>query len=335
MSETGHSQPELFDMPHEAKPFEYELLTGHFRTDGSFKNDDQLRSEYINLTDTLINKLVNGVTVEDPDTGERAVRKPDVVVWLDKSARPVSWLTKELWSTLAADADGNIPDMPDFRYVNIDREQWVNQIDPQGTGYMDISHVDKSIIRSLRSIFVEPTSKKQGLTEKIDTAPTELDGKTVLIVDEVRSTGRTLDIAQKFFKKAFPGTAVGTAHWMGGLVEIKGALGNADIPVWYKDSDIKGRGVGNRDERLSGRSYSRTQRLGAWFLSTRLPDEDPASRKLRDELHQLAEDVKDKKVLVIPSPDREIDDIVERAERLNDYDFDTYQAKRKELIESR
>jgi hypothetical protein len=69
MSETGHSQPELFEMPHEAKPFEYELLKGHFRTDGSFKNDDQLRSEYVNLTDGLINKMTEGVSVEDPHTG--------------------------------------------------------------------------------------------------------------------------------------------------------------------------------------------------------------------------------------------------------------------------
>jgi hypothetical protein len=334
MSETGHSQPELFEMPHEAKPFEYELLKGHFRTDGSFKNDDQLRSEYVNLTDGLINKMTEGVSVEDPHTGERTTKIPDVVVWLDKSARPVSWLTKELWDTLATDKDGKTPKMPDFRYANIDREQWVNQIDPQGSGYMDISQVDQSVIRSLRSIFMSPSAKKRGLTEDIDNNATELDGKTVLIVDEVRSTGRTLDIAQKFFKKAFPATAVASTHWMGGLIERKGALGNADIPVWYKDVDIKGRGVGNRDERMSQRSASRTQRLGAWFLSTRLHEEDPASKQLRKELSQLAKDVASKKVLVVPSPDREIDDIIERAERLNDIDFETYKLKRQKLLEN-
>src|SRR5690606_2842337 len=111
---TGHSQPELFELPLEAKPFEYQLLRGHFRTDGSFKNDDQLRSEYVSLTDSLVYKMTEGVTVEDPQTKERVVRKPDVVVWLDKSARPVSWLTKELWDTLAVDENGHVPKMPEF-----------------------------------------------------------------------------------------------------------------------------------------------------------------------------------------------------------------------------
>jgi hypoxanthine-guanine phosphoribosyltransferase len=332
MNETGHSQPELFELPHEAPPFEYVLLKGHERTDGSFKDDEQLRTEYVHLTDNLIYKMTHGISVEDPETGERVIRKPDVVIWLDKSARPVSWLTKELWDTFSPDEDGTVPKMPDFRYVNIDREQWVNQIDPQGSGYLDINEVNQSIIRSLRSVFTDPIHKKQGLTEAIDSAPTELDKKTILIVDEVRASGRTLDIAKKFFQKAFPDTAVGTAHWMSGLVQKNGAIGNRDVPVWYKDKDVSGRGVGNRDELLSKRSKSRTQRLGAWFLSTRLAEDDTDSKRYREELHQLGQDVKDKKVLVIPSADREIDDIVERAERLNGIDFEDYKAKRQSLL---
>lgn len=312
-----HEQPVLFESPQPPLTIEYELLKGHFRTDGSFKNDEQLRTQYVQLTDGLIHKMVDGVEATDSTTQEKSLERPDVVIWLDKSARPLAWLTKELWPLLSPDAKGETPKMPDFRFVNIDREQWVNTVDPSGSGYMDIDRVDESIIRSLRSVFVAPQHKKEGLTESIDSAPTELNGKTILIVDEVRASGRTLEIAQKFFARAFPDTKIAATHWMGGIVQKEGAIGNADLPVWYKEADVRGRGVGNRDERLSQRSHSRTQRLGSWFLSTHLSTEDQASKQLRREFRRLARDVADHKVLYLPSLDREMDDWDERAERIN------------------
>src|SRR5690606_903358 len=113
------------------------------------------------------------------------------------------------------------------------------------------------------------------------------------------------DISRKFFEKAFPKAKLATTHWMGRTTTVGGAIGNADLPVWYKEKDIRGRGVGNRDERISKQSDSRTQRLGAWFLSTRLAIDDPDSAQLRKELHQLAQDVEKHKVLVVPSMDRD------------------------------
>lgn len=329
---SGIKQEELF--PKEGS--EYSLLVGHRRTDGSYKTTEQLQTEYVELTDELIRQMTEGVSVVDRGTGERVVRKPDYVIWLDKSARPVEWLTRELWDTLAADPEtGAIPDMPQSRFVNIDREQWVNTVDPSGTGKMEIDLVDQSVVRSLRSIFVEP-KHKEVLDDTIDAAPASLDGKTVLIVDEVRSTGRTLDIARKFFERAFPTTSVATTHWMKGTVTVGDrrsgqAQGNADLPIWYKEDSAFGRGVGNRDERLSRLSPSSTQRLGAWFLSTALPKQegesqdegkkpqvaDPASIQLRSELHQLAKDVSEGKILIVPSMMREADDFERRVESLN------------------
>jgi hypothetical protein len=287
--------------------YQYQLLTGHQRTDGSFKTDEQLRMEYIQLTDKLIYAMTDGVEVTDPATGERQTEKPDVVVWLDKSARPLAWLTKELWPKLAPDSDSDeVPPMPKFMFVNIDREQWVNSVDPEGAGGVDIERVDQSIIRSLRSIYVEPKYKRNGITEEIDTAPTQLDGKTILIVDEVRATGRTLDIAKKFYQRAFPTAKVAGMHWMSGVAATKqGALGNRDLPVWYKSDEQTGRGVGDREATISQRSSNTTQRLGAWFLSTRLEGPDEPSHTLREELHQLATHPD---VPVLPSfsrPDRE------------------------------
>lgn len=310
---------------------EYRMLVGHNRTDGSFKTNDQLRSEYIQRTDTLIHTMTHGIDVRNTETGEVTKQVPDYVVWLDKSARPLAWLTNELWDKLAPEPGSNeIPQKPDFRFVNIDREQWVNSVDPGGTGFMDIDRIDQSIIRSLRSIFVEPKHKKDGLTEAIDAVPAELDGKVVLIIDEVRSTGRTLDIAQKFFERAFPTATVAVDHWMGGLAQKGLGQGNADIPVWYKDKDETGRGIANRNETVSGRSASTTQRLGAWFLSTRFPQMDPNSVILRKEIHKLAND---KDVLIVPSFHRDVDDLVNRAETLNGMKFDDFLRRKNALSE--
>lgn len=156
----------------QAPDFHYELLIGHTRTDGTYKSTEQLQTEYVRLTDTLVHKIVDGVKVTSPETGETSKEKVDYVVWLDKSARPVSWLLRDLWPILAKDAEGNIPELPQSRFVNIDRNQWTNTIDPNGVGSSDVSKIDKSIVRSLRSIFLNnPKDRDYGLTDSIVLPP--------------------------------------------------------------------------------------------------------------------------------------------------------------------
>jgi len=315
---------------HEADPFEYTLLTGHARSDGSWKSTEDLQREYVRLTDDLVYKMTHGVEVTNKETGETEFKKPDYVVWLDKSARPLSWLTRDLWDTLAAEPDGSVPEMPQMRFVNIDREQWISTVDPTGSGRTDVGGVHQDIIRSLRSVFLtqKPNMPEDLSDSRIDTMDSQFDDKTVLIVDEVRSTGRTLAIAHNFFERAFPKAQIATAHWMGGMAMKGGATGNADLPVWYRADTVLGRGVSDRDTAISGKSTNRTQRLGQWFLSTRLRQNDSSSTQLRDELHHLAADVRAHKVLVVPSSERDIDDMIERAERLNDMTLDEYRAAR-------
>lgn len=271
--------------------FDYQLLRGHEKTDGSYKTDEQLRLEYIQRTDELIHKMTGGIETTNATTGERELRKPDTVIFLDKSARPVAWLASELWNKLATDEDGNTPKKPDFRFLNIDREQWVNVVDPDGSGRMDISKIDDSIIRSLRSVFTEGKYKQDGLTPAIDAAPSMLDNKTVMVVDEVYSTGRTLNIATSMIKRAFPTATVEGTYWMSGIATKGTAIGNADLPVWYKEDSEYGRGIANRlRDPGSSKSANLTQRLGGWFLSTRFATPDLESLQLRRELHQLAND---------------------------------------------
>lgn len=313
-------QPELTPEELLAPQFEYELLVGHRRTDGKFKSTEQLQTEYVRLTDELIRKMVDGVDVNDPETGEMTKEKVDYVVWLDKSARPVSWLTRDLWPLLAQDTNGNVPAQPESRFVNIDRKQWTSAIDAEGQGKTDVSTIDQSIIRSLRSVFLKNAKDREhGLTDAIDNAPTQFDGKTVLIVDEVLASGRTLEYAKNFFERAFPDAKIAGTHWMGGLTTMgrNQSIGNADLPVWYSDHTEMGRGIGNRNIDLSVNSPNRVQRLGAYFLSTALKEPDPLSNKLRSELHQLAEDAREGKVFIEPSVLREEEDYDERAMRLN------------------
>src|SRR5487761_225536 len=142
MPEAKYSPDVAIGISSDEPEFKYDLLRGHKLTDGSWKTDDQLRMEYIQLTDGLINVMTDGVEVIDPETQEKQTRKPDVVVWLDKSARPLAWFTKDLWPTLAVDPKtGEVPKMPEFKFVNIDKKQWVNTIDPEGVGIMDINKV--------------------------------------------------------------------------------------------------------------------------------------------------------------------------------------------------
>ncbi len=275
----------------EADQFEYGLLVGHKRNDGTYKTGEQLRMEYIQLTDGIVKLMTEGTQFTDPATGERRIERPDIVIWLDKSARPLSWFTKALWPRLAPKPGSTeVPTMPDSKFLNIDRDQWINAVDPQGVGIADVNRIDQSIIRSLRSVFISPNHKRQGLTPAIDAAPTLLDGKRVLVVDEVRSTGRTLEIALAMLERAFPSAAFAGTHWMSYITMAKGseAVGNLDLPVWYKSDRESGRGIGNRDSAISARSANLTQRLGAWFLSTRLSKPDESALQLRHELQHLA-----------------------------------------------
>ncbi len=278
-------------MPTEIHDQNYTLLTGHHRTDGSYKTSEQLRMDYLKRTDGLIFAMTHGVDIHNPIENKTEKQIPDAVIFLDKSARPLAWLVRELWDRAAICDNGEIAKKPEMYFLNIDREQWINSLDPNGNGQLDVARIDKSIIRSLRSIFVAPTDKKEGLTEEIDSVPASLDNKTILVVDEVYSTGRTLSMATDFIRAAFPTSFVAGIHWMSGVASRNLASGNADLPVWYKQDDPRGRGVNDRMKNPVGQhTNTTTQQLGAWFLSTRFSTPDEASLLLRRELKQLAHD---------------------------------------------
>lgn len=248
-------------------------------------SDPELRMNYVAYTENLIQQAV-----ED---------KIDDVVFLDKSARPVAWLMKGLWPMLGIDDEGNKVNMPSIRYVNIDREQWGPVVgrSEDKVGGIDLSRVHPSVIADLRAVFASPS---KGNTRE-DT--TLFDNKNVMIVDEVMSSGDTLRIADGLFSRAFPDAKISSRYWM--PIKYKTTRGgnrmNADLPLWYSDYDQHGRLVADRHIKASEQSSNSRQRHGAMFLSTRFPYPDQKGIELRQEMKQLAEEVEDGVMPVLPS----------------------------------
>jgi hypothetical protein len=245
---------------------------------------------------------------------------------LDKSARPVEWLFKALWDHLSKMPDGTKYEIPERLFVNIDRIFWSQHIDPENIGNREIDQHDiavSSMISRLRAVF-----EKSNVFQPDQNNPDQSDHdshKKILIVDEVRSTGRTLAYTSAMFKAAFPNIQFEGHHWMGSVgtngftPEGDVVIGDAGVPVWYSDKTILGRGVGDPERhkhRIAGIGLRDMGR--AYFLSTRLSLEDRrSSDQLREEMAALAKDVIDHKILVRPSFQYNTEVYLTRAQQLN------------------
>lgn len=280
--------------------FDWRLLVGHRTVSGTWLSDESLRTQYVHLTDNLV-----GTVIDD---------EHDLMLYLDKSARPVAWLTNSLWDVLSPclDQDGQIaarPSRPAIRFLNIDRLQWRDAIDPNDTGAVDIDRLPDEITRDLRrTLLVNPNHRTLSDGELM-TAPTFLSGRSVLVIDEVRVGGSTVEIACALLAAAIPEATFVGVQWMRpNLVTGKdGNRRNNQLPVWYRHDTALGRGIGDRDpDRASTAAEWRT-RVGRHFLS-RPHDpsvDDAAGRQLRLEMRQLAAAALAGEVKVIPSFDRE------------------------------
>ncbi|HWT40200.1 MAG TPA: hypothetical protein VN081_02935, partial [Dongiaceae bacterium] len=239
--------------------------------------------------------------------GEVVEYPPTKVIFLDKSARPLAWLVKDLWDTLAPDVDSTeIPKRPDFKFLNIDRNQWKDSLDPNDTQAYDVNRIPAELIEGLRSIY---NTQHDGSFD----VENEMDNQVIMIVDEVRASGATLTIAQQIIRRAFPSSKVFGTYWMDGTVQVNGVTGNADLPVWYRDDSTNaklttGRGVGNR--LTTGITHP-----SQYFLSTRLPEVDQRALRLREDFKTLTDSLVAREVPYIPYVQRE--DGEARSEKIN------------------
>lgn len=220
----------------------------------------------------------------------------DAAIYLDKSARPVRKIVHGLWKEFSHG------DEPQAYFINIDKRPWLAEM-----GFVDgkddtnledipadlvsIDQIDSDSLRhTLTHIRALYTDSQSLLTieegneedmEKVWSLPTRLDGQTVAIVDEVKSSGNTLRIALQLMQAAIPGANFegmwwsnpGQIAWDTGAENLQKAT--KYVPVWYDKDTADGRGVGDIDEAHSHRSPSKVQRLSSSVLSA--PLFDPAT----------------------------------------------------------
>lgn len=272
-----------------------------------------LRVEYLNYTDALISRMAN--------------QKTEVAVFLDKSARPVAWMVHALWDQLAPrDENGVIMDEPEYKFLNIDREQWGAIVGRTETGVLDFSSIPKERIDELRKVLA---AKNSQVNEKDPyEGPSVLTDKRVMVIDEVSSSGDTLKIAKGILKRTFPDMAeLEASIWMPGRVKtdpMTGVRRNTELPIWYSDKISTGRGVADRDTSKSLQSNSVRQRIGRYWLSTNFRERDLKGDSLRIEIKQMAIDLKNHELVYRPATLWSSEPKNKRVERLNGISYEDY-----------
>lgn len=283
-------------------------------------NIDKTMSRYVTATASLI--AAEDGTAPYYEEGDRP--KPDHVIYLDKSARPVSWIVNEFWK------DFSDEQRPEHSYLNIDRLPWLRRagLELDMAGYLEdkdgqsrkpnfndfVKNVDKipqETFAKVRALYVEGGIETDDPMEVMK-LPTKLDGKNLLIVDEVKDTGVTLDIAKYILKRAIPELASvnGEYFWSPGFKASKDGheRQHLSVPVWYSHKTSLGRGVGDVNEAFYKERYekipnpkTRAQAMGALALSevTDLARESGGlSRELAREIQQMHKDYREGKILM-------------------------------------
>lgn len=321
-------------------------------------------SEYLKNTDALIGKMDGTIPLKQVDAyGD--LPPPSSVIYLDKSARPVEWMVRSLWFHLARTpgtpyAQADIPSRPQSYFLNIDKKDWLRRmgipekyIEDAPESLIDFSKIDKHHLSRIRAIY----STRQINEENLEDAwqyPTKLDGQHAMVVDEVKSSGQTLKIAQKLLSLAIPEATFSGQHWATpnrtylnkGLPDSDGNLQfSIDwVPIWYNPDDASGRDVGDRDfswpeiAKVMGHSPSRFREVGRYVLST--PPHDPSTyelatdergKNLRDDIKRLSIHLAQKKLFFRPGSRRNDEDAIERIEALNGISFLEWRKKRDAL----
>ena len=277
----------------------------------------ELRTEYITLTDDMISKM--------------AAQKTDVAIFLDKSARPVAWMMQSMWDQLRPQLpDGSAMPMPAIKFLNIDREQWgaiLGRSEDQG---IDAQLLPQERVDELHSLFHDPRDKNDSTSTLRD--------KRIMIVDEVRVSGDTLEMAGRILVRAFPDAKdIRGCYWMDGQVKTDPKTGvrkNTRLPVWYSDRIVTGRLVGNRDSTKSSFSASRAQRLGRYWLSATFREQDQRGLKLKEEMKLMANELREHELPYMPVAlwDDEIDPVESRIERINQMSLEDYVKLRRQNL---
>ena len=239
-----------FDERFDVNPAEFPAFNRH-AVNGW--NIERTLSTYVSLTGELISKI-DGTT--NATANSENYDKTDCVVYLDKSARPVSWLVNTFWDTFSKEK------RPESKYLLIDREDWFqySNTDVDSGGYIrgtnelargsdfkkNMDNLPPETYARIRSLFI-PGGIKNEDPDEIMATPTGLEGKNLLVVDEVGHSGSTIEIARLLLQKALPeAKAIQTAYFW----TEKGPNGEMTVPLWYESGISEGRGIGEKNSKF-------------------------------------------------------------------------------------
>ena len=297
------------------------------------------RKEELPIDETL-GRMV-GATAETIEAilGERDTKTPraEHVIYLDKSARPVSWLVDEFWQDFTAEP------RPEKTFLAIDRRNWLKppytdekadsrEYVTEASGEKKLAraedfHVERvptELLAGIHGLYVEGGIPADATPEEVMEMPTVLDGKNVMIIDEVSRSGATLGIAQKLIGAAIPKVQSVTGHvfWRAGSFQLdNGESQMASAPVWYPEDadDASGRGVMDINELYYKNLYLQEpsqQNLalmkGAFVLGEPLlkPEEERGQKslRLRGEVRRMREEYEAGHILptIANNPDSEV-----------------------------
>ncbi len=322
-------------------PQNYELLRGERQAvqgRPGVWDDDYLFERYLHYTDKVIGMMDGSVTERehpsksDPEYG-RPVTAPDAVVWLDKSARPVSWFTDAFWEQFAQDG----AEKPENEFLNIDRTNWfvrqghdVRQAETVlGPNDFDINMVSDEDIARIRAALIDEDIDPDNWQNDVWNKPTRLDGKEVLIIDEVKNKGGTLKIAFELLRKAVPEAKFSADYFMkSGVHALNGRAEEQQMnfaPLWYDDKDAFGRGVGDPSKTYYEQQYEKEptnehlRKALAWTVLS-APHHDPKTfeevedikaQKLQQDIAFLTYGYGDGRIFRHPDPNRDFDQLDE------------------------
>ncbi len=298
---------------------------------------DTIEQYYVTDTDTLIGMFEN--TIHDSEhylEGQQRFDEPiDRAIYLDKSARPVARLVRKLHPQLASQPDRRVPPAS---FLNIDKEDYLSAM---GFDARELQNIDphlvsldkldpeyrKQITAEIRAMYIDSqhlAALDETNLQAVWDMPTILDGQHVAVIDEVKSSGNSLLIADMLIREALPEAKIEPMYWsVPGLNrwtvtdddgQSHAEFAAARVPVWYDNSRVDGRlGIADRNIQTAERSRSKRVRLGKHVLSTMMKGGmDPTSRQVAHDISLLADRLDQKQVRYIPSPD---------------YDDTTYQQK--------
>ena len=274
---------------------EEELLKQYAHSDEEFPvlhkqthkvlRNGKIINERININENIIHYVKETALLISVIDGRLNSGIPyDHVIYLDKSARPVSWLINMFWNDFARKDENGLPvKRPKHSYINIDRSPWFRNVginvsddgrqkeDGKLATYGDfvknIGNLSKRHLAEIRALYI-PGGIEEESMEWVMSHPTILDAKNVLIVDEVSRTGATLDIAKHLFRLAIPdaNNIDGAYFWHSSepLLKLGEETVLTSLPVWYDPATLTGRGIGSPDpyyyrkkfEKYSAQDYS-------------------------------------------------------------------------------